>query len=269
MKLVVPLTIPKTLEISVAPKLSCITRTIGSTPATAASKRICTPASRATSKSSSPCRASSCLLAVTTGLPARSAARTCSRAGSVPPISSTIRSAPARTSSKSPSPRVRTPEISGRRPQAASTAAARSATISAKAPPTVPRPSSPMRTGFETSSDIARRQVLIGLAPDHDPRIAVAAEDDGRPRDGVVVARHRVAVGAGRRNDDDVADPGVLEARLLDQDVAGLAMHADQAAGGRVADPVGDLGFVDGVVEHRANVVCHAAVDRHVAAAAG
>ena len=155
MKLVVPLTIPKTLEISVAPKLSWITRTIGITPATAASKRICTPASRATSKSSSPCWASSCLLAVTTGLPARSAASTCSRAGSVPPISSTIRSEPASTSSKSPSPRVRTPEISGRRPLAASTAAARSATSSAKAPPTVPRPSSPMRTvRAQTSRDV-------------------------------------------------------------------------------------------------------------------
>ena len=46
-------------------------------------------------------------------------------------------------------------------------------------------------------------------------------------------------------------------------------MHADQPAGGRVADPVGDLGFVDGVVEHRANVVGHAAVDRDVAAPAG
>ena len=76
MKLVVPLTMPKTLEISVAPKLSWITRTIGITPATAASKRSWTPASRATAKSSSPCWARSCLLAVTTGRPARSASIT-------------------------------------------------------------------------------------------------------------------------------------------------------------------------------------------------
>ncbi len=69
----VPLTMPKTLAISVTPKLSWIARTIGITPATAASKRSCTPASRATSKSSSPCWASSCLLAVTTGRLARSA----------------------------------------------------------------------------------------------------------------------------------------------------------------------------------------------------
>ena len=76
MKLVVPLTIPKTLEISVTPKLSWIARMIGTTPATAASKRSCTPASRAAANSSSPCWASSCLLAVTTGCPARSAAST-------------------------------------------------------------------------------------------------------------------------------------------------------------------------------------------------
>ncbi len=39
MKLVVPLTIPKTLVISVAARLSWITRITGTTPATAASKR--------------------------------------------------------------------------------------------------------------------------------------------------------------------------------------------------------------------------------------
>ena len=157
----VPLTIPKTLAISVTPKLSWIVRTIGITAATAASKRSCTPASRATAKSSSPCWASSCLLAVTTGLPARSAASTCSRAGSVPPISSTTRSEPARISSKSPSPRVSAPAISGRRPVAASTASARSASSSAKAAPTVPRPSSPMRTGLEPSEATAQTSLAV------------------------------------------------------------------------------------------------------------
>ncbi len=70
----------------------------GTAPATAASKRSSTPAARAAAKSSSPCWAISCLLALTTGLPASSAARTYSRAGSVPPISSTIRSEAARIS---------------------------------------------------------------------------------------------------------------------------------------------------------------------------
>ena len=52
------------------------TRITGTTPATAASKRSCTPCSRAAAHSSSPCSASSCLLAVTTCLPARIARRT-------------------------------------------------------------------------------------------------------------------------------------------------------------------------------------------------
>ena len=76
MKLVVPLTIPKTLLISVAARLSWITRITGTTPATAASKRSWTPASRAASNSSSPCWAISCLFAVTTWRPARSARST-------------------------------------------------------------------------------------------------------------------------------------------------------------------------------------------------
>ena len=89
MKLVVPLTIPNTLVISVAARLSWITRITGTTPATAASKRSWTPFSRAVSNSSSPCWATSCLFAVTTWRPARSARSTYSRAGSMPPISST------------------------------------------------------------------------------------------------------------------------------------------------------------------------------------
>src|SRR6188472_598467 len=264
MKLVVPLTMPKTLAISVTPKLSWITRTIGITPATAASKRSCTPASRAASKSSSPCWASSCLLAVTTGRLARSAASTCSRAGSVPPISSTITSERSRIASKSPSSRVRTPETSGRRPVAASTASARAAIIAAKAPPTVPRPSSPMRTG----SGIAARQVLVGLAAHDDAGLALVAEEDRRARHAVVVARHRVAVGAGCRRDEDVADGWRGEHRLADDDVAGLAVHAGdrRRALGGVGGAIGDQRFVAGAVEHRPHVVGHAAVDRDVGA---
>ena len=55
MKLVVPLTIPNTRVISVAARLSWITLITGTTPATAASNRSCTPASRAAANSSSPC----------------------------------------------------------------------------------------------------------------------------------------------------------------------------------------------------------------------
>ena len=76
MKLVVPLTIPEIRSIGSTPWPSWTTRITGTAPATAASKRNWTPASRAASKSSSPYWATSCLFAVTTGLPARSAAST-------------------------------------------------------------------------------------------------------------------------------------------------------------------------------------------------
>ena len=69
----VPLTIPKTFSIGTAPRLSCTTRITGIAPATAASKRSCAPPSCAAATSSSPCWASSCLLAVTTWRPSFSA----------------------------------------------------------------------------------------------------------------------------------------------------------------------------------------------------
>src|SRR4051812_38615477 len=267
MKFVVPLTIPNTFDISVTPKLSWITRMIGITPATAASKRSWTPASRARANSSSPCCASSCLFAVTTGLAASSARLTYSSAGSVPPISSTMTSEEERICSKSPSERFRTPVRSGRRPVAAATASARSASSSANALPTVPRPSRPIRTG----SLIPCGQVLVGLAPDDDARVASAAEDHRRPRDGVVIVRHRVTVGPRRRRDEDVADGRRGEARVANEDVARLAVHAGdrrrriRRSGGTVSDQR----LVAGAVKHRAQVVRHAAVDRDVGAHAG
>ena len=122
---------------------SCSTRITGTTPATAASKRSCTPCFRAHAHSSSPCWESSSLLADTTCLPARIARSTYSRAGSSPPISSTIMSDSARISSKSPRERVSTPLTCGRSPVIGTIASARSSSSAAKAPPTVPWPSRP------------------------------------------------------------------------------------------------------------------------------
>src|SRR6201996_7408885 len=248
---------------SAVAKPSWIVRTTGITAATAASKRSWTPLSRAIWKSSSPCWASSCLFAVTTGRPARIAAATYSRAGSVPPISSTIRSEPSRISSKSPSLRVRTPTSSGLRPVAASTASARASSKSAKAAPTLPRPSRPMRTGFGPSptstasplaaatSDIAGGEVVEGLAADDQPGLAVAAEE--HRRGGAAAAR-------GRR-----------QHRVADDHVAGLAVHpGDGHEGVRLGlGSIGDQRFVARAVEHRPQVVGHAAVDGEVGADPG
>src|SRR6202035_835554 len=232
MKLVVPLTIPCIRSIGVAERDSSSTRTTGTTPATAASKRSRTSCSRAVSNSSSPYWESSCLLALTTSLPARMEASRCSRAGSMPPINSTTTSASARISSKLPRVRVSTPPITGRRPLKRSISPALSSSSSANAEPTVPKPSRPTLKG---SDGIARGQVLEALAPHHNARVTLLAEDHGRPGQAVVVAGHGIPVGPGRRRDDHVAGPGILERGLGDDHVAGLAvLTREHAAGGAV-----------------------------------
>ncbi len=60
-------------------------------------------------------------------------------------------------------------------------------------------------------ADIAGREVLEALTPDHDAGVAVFAEQDRWARDTVVVARHRKAVGAGGGRDDHIPGLGVLE----------------------------------------------------------
>ena len=92
MWLVVPLTMPRTAVTRLAPRSQTSGPSSGTPPATAASKRRPTPASRAAASRALPCLASSSLLAVTTDLPAARAARMASPAASVPPMSSTTTS---------------------------------------------------------------------------------------------------------------------------------------------------------------------------------
>ena len=138
MKFVVPLTIPCTRSIVAPASDSWSTRITGTTPATAPSNRSCTPSARAASHNSSPYCDSSCLLAVTMWRPARIACRRYERAGSIPPISSTIRSDRSRISSNDPELRVITPDSSGRSPVIRSIRGACWGSSVANADPTVP-----------------------------------------------------------------------------------------------------------------------------------
>ena len=92
MKLVVPLTIPMTRVMGSPRNDSRNARMSGIPPATAASNNRSTPAASDWAHSSCPTLASSSLFAVTTGLPFAIAVEISSRAGSMPPITSTIRS---------------------------------------------------------------------------------------------------------------------------------------------------------------------------------
>jgi hypothetical protein len=88
MKLVVPLTMPRTAVTSLAIIDSRSTLTTGIAAQTLASKRSWTPLASAAANSSAPWRASSCLLAVTTDLPAAKSSSIHSRVGETPPITS-------------------------------------------------------------------------------------------------------------------------------------------------------------------------------------
>jgi hypothetical protein len=76
MKFVVPLTIPSTRWTFETTSDSRSTLITGIAAHTDASKRSCTPLSEAAAKRSALRRATSCLFAETTGLPARSRSRT-------------------------------------------------------------------------------------------------------------------------------------------------------------------------------------------------
>src|SRR5579875_1738192 len=147
-----------------------------------------------------------------------------------------------------------------------------STTSSANALPTVPRPSTPIRnTGGsryaagDGSVDIAAHQVLVALPAHHDTRVAFPAEDHRRPGDAVVVVGHRVAVGARGGGHHDVTGAGTGQRDVAHDHVTGLAVLAGQvtdvAGGGQ--HPVGDGRLVPGAVEHRPEVVRHAAVHRN------
>ena len=151
MKLVVPLTIPCTRSIRAPASDSCSTRITGTTPATAPSKRSCTPNSPAAAGQLVAVLGEQ-LLVGCDDVPAgphrlqHIAARRLDPADQLDDQLGVVEE----VSAKSPLPeRDSTPDISGRRPVIRWMRAAWSTTSSAKAPPTVPRPRTPIRNTGE------------------------------------------------------------------------------------------------------------------------
>src|SRR4051812_21834840 len=169
-------------------RLSRSTRMMGIPPATAASNRKSRLALAAAANTSAPTLARSSLLAVTTGLPAARAPRISSRAGSMPPMTSTTTSmsgwltTPALSRVSTPSGsstsrsrarlRTATAPMSRRRPVRASMASACSATSPTRAAPTLPHPSTPTRTTSVTPGKARRplSHVLTRFSRDSDRR---------------------------------------------------------------------------------------------------
>jgi hypothetical protein len=74
----------------------------------------------------------------------------------------------------------------------------------------------------------ASDQVIVGLAPDPQPCHSIAAEDDRRPQRGIIVIRHRKAVGSGDRDGDEIPDLWIGQCNVRSDDIASLAMAANQ-----------------------------------------
>ena len=145
----------------------------GIAPQTLASKRSWTPAAEAAAKSSAPRWASSCLFAVTTGLPAARSSSTWPPVGSTPPMTSATSSisGSSRIEAKSV---VRTPSGAGklrcaagsrtsalttrsRWPVALTMSSSFSSSSRVTAEPTVPYPSSATGTSVTSVMLVARR----------------------------------------------------------------------------------------------------------------
>src|SRR5690606_1233634 len=121
------------------------------------------------------------------------------------------------------------------------------------------------------SAEVEGEEVVDRLASHDLAGLAVADGDDARAGQLVVAAREAAPVRAGDGYREQVAGADVAgQHDVADDDVAALAVLADHAREPRrcVGGARGDRGGVDGVVEDRADVVAHAAVDRDVDALA-
>ena len=107
-------------------------------------------------------------------------------------------------------------------------------------------------------------EVLIGLPTADKARGPLTDEHDSRSWETVVVARHRMVVGAGRLDRNDVTRLGVCKRDVVDEGV-GLTVLARYAVGASrwCRRSVRNHRGVDGVVELRSRVVRHATVNRN------
>ena len=171
---------PITRETGSPRRLSRNARITGTPPATAASNKRSTPAASAAAYNSVPTLASNSLFAVTTGLPAARALEINSLAGSMPPIISTTRStfgsATTLCASRVNKPslsctsrsrdifRTATLTISRRTPVRCSMTELCCSTRRTKAAPTLPHPSTPMRTTLPCDSTVVTVIKAKGLS---------------------------------------------------------------------------------------------------------
>ena len=259
--MVVPFTMPITRRMRSPASDSRSGRISGMPPATDASKRMSTPAPSAVSNSSRPWVASSSLLAVTTGFPAISASTMRVRAGSIPPMTSTTMSTSG-SPTTAPASSVKQRAGSGQVALLGEIAHRDARDLERHAGAGLDHVGVVVDEAHERAAHVATAEdpdphplvhgvslpqprpgrgdeVVERLAAHDDPGVAVAHEHHRRARHEVVVRRHRVAVRAGDRRGEHVADRDVgREVGVADEQVALLAVlagHASRRTDGRAA----------------------------------
>src|SRR5580765_4826790 len=256
-----------------ATRPSLTARISGMPPATAASNPSATPRRRASSYSSAPWWASSALLAVTTCLPAVRARMMNARAGSRPPTSSITTWIDGSASTRAASPvigsaarsrpsRGRVRSVSAmaarerRAPVRSCSIAARVWRIFTTPAPTVPRPSTPMRTSFtlftiarlvwtsaaqvlESAQGLSNPMLVLHQREAHVAFAVLAEADAGRDRHlgfldeelgELQRAEGAELVGNGRPHEHGALGQGNVPAQLVEpvhQEVAALAVDLD------------------------------------------
>ena len=129
-----------------------------------------------------------------------------------------------------------------------------------------------LRIVRSSQEHVGGEEVVERLAANDETGVTVGTEHDRRTGDLVVVRAHRVAVRAGDRHREQIADPGVdRQLRVERQHVTRLAVLADQARRQAtwVVDRTREERLVTGPVEHRPGIVAHSAVDGDVGAHVG
>src|SRR5438128_4645644 len=137
-------------------------------------------------------------------------------------------------------------------------------------PPGHGRPCKDLRAGGAEGLRKRRfesEKILEGLPADDGVCVPISHQDDGRAWLAVVVRRHRVPVGPGGRDRQEVAAlHGGRQHHVPDQDVARFAVHAGDGhqPARLVPGLVGEERRVARLVEGGPDVVAHPAVDRDV-----
>ena len=104
--------------------------------------------------------------------------------------------------------------------------------------------------------DVAGQQVRPGIAPHHQSGVATGYEHHGNAPGAVVLIRHRVAVGPGDRNREQIADDRVVQLDAVDQLVTRFAMPPTTVTSSTPSSPASNLSIPSALSTRAASKRC-------------